>query len=396
MIRFALALPFFILTLGAQTKSLDEAWAAAARGDQQKAIAIARELVKTEPRNADVRLFLGSVLTEQGEKQEAIDQLSEAVHLRQDSSEAWNAVGEAYSKFGDSNLARTAFERAIKLNPRFGVAHSNLGALLLESAEPVPAAEHLDRAIQLLRDPADLAEAHYLRSRICTSQGETGQAVEHLEKATKLQPALAEAWSDLGELYRVKLNAAEALTSFEHAVQLNPRDSVAQYRLGSEYLRRNQMPVALNHLEAAYNLAPTDQSTLNALQSAYRQAGRSDDALRIKQELAVALRMRDKKSQANLNALKLNNQGAELEHSGDMVAALDKYREALNLAPDHNGIRVNYATALLRLGHWTEGLTELHEALKNDPQNLNLQVAMKDALSQAPPATLPDWAQARK
>jgi tetratricopeptide (TPR) repeat protein len=353
-------------------------------------------VVTAEPRNADGRLFLGSVLAEQGEKQEAIDQLSEAVQLRQDSSEAWNALGEAHFRFGDSNVARSAFERAVKLNPRSGVAHSNLGAVLLEGADPTAVADQLERAIQLLRDPTDLAEAHYLLSRICTSRGETDEALKHLEMATKLEPELAEAWSDLGELYRVKLNAAGALASFERAVNLNPNDSTAQYRLGSEYLRRGQISAAVTHLETAYKLAPADQSTLNALQSAYRQAGRLEDATRIKQELAAALSTRDKKSQAALEALKINNEGAELEHAGNMAAALDKYREALKLAPNHNGIRVNYATALLRLGHWTEGLTELHEALQNDPQNRKLQIALKDAIAQAPSESLPDWATIRK
>jgi predicted Zn-dependent protease len=54
-------------------------------------------------------------------------------------------------------------------------------------------------------------------------------------------------------------------------------------------------------------------------------------------------------------------------------------------------MRVNYAIALLRLGQWTEGLNQLHEALKMDPHNAKLQAAMRDALSQAPAALVPDW-----
>ncbi len=59
---------------------------------------------------------------------------------------------------------------------------------------------------------------------------------------------------------------------------------------------------------------------------------------------------------------------------------MQKYREAVRLNPEHVGIRVNYAIALLRLGQWTEGLTELHEALRRDPGNASIKAALNEAL----------------
>ena len=70
---------------------------------------------------------------------------------------------------------------------------------------------------------------------------------------------------------------------------------------------------------------------------------------------------------------------------------MEKYRQALELSPEHVGIRVNYAVALLRLGQWTEGLTQLHEALLRDPENAKIKAALKDAMAQAPPGTAPKW-----
>lgn len=382
------------MALDAQS-TLDQAWALAARGNRAAAISITRELVKKEPGNADARLLLGSLLSEEGQRQDAIEQLKEAVHIRPNSAEAWNTLGEAYKDFGRGKAARGSFEQAVKLNPNYGVAQLNLGAALLGAGEPDAAAEHLDRAIQLLGQSSDAADAHYLRSRIYSATGQTGEAARHLEEAVRLRQDFAEAWSDLGEARRLKLDVARALIAFERAVQLNPNDAVAQYRLGAEYLRRNQTALSLEHLEAAYKLTPADQSTLNALQSALRQAGRQDEAARVKHELAAALLARDQRSQINLKALKLNNEGADLERAGHLPQAVERYQEALNLEPDHNGIRVNYAAALLRLGRWTEGLTELHEAAERDPENRDVQVALRDALAQAPQALFPGWAKAR-
>jgi predicted Zn-dependent protease len=108
-------------------------------------------------------------------------------------------------------------------------------------------------------------------------------------------------------------------------------------------------------------------------------------------ELAKLLREKDKENQNHLNAIRLNNEGAAAEKSGDLRAALEKYREASQLYPDHVGIRVNYAIALLRLGQWTSGLDELHEALSRDPENPDIKKALKDALAQAPPNLQPKW-----
>lgn len=394
-----MCIPALLVAVGAclhaQNAALEKAWALAANGDRAGAIALTQELAKQQPGNADVRLLLGSLLAEEGQQQDAIDQLREAVRIRPDSAEAWNTLGEAYKDFGRGKGARDSFEHAVELNPNYGVAQFNFGAALLGAAEPSEAADHLDRAIQLLGNSADAADAHYLRSKICSAAGQTEEAARHLEQAVTLRANFAEAWSDLGEARRLKLDSPGALSAFERAVQLNPADAVSQYRLGAEYLRRDQTERALEHLEAAYKLAPQDQSTLNALQSALRQTGRMADAARIKQELAAVLRTRDQRSQANLRAIKLNNEGAALELAGDLARAVERYREALSLEPDHNGIRVNYAAALLRLGRWTEGLTELHEASERDPENQDIQVALRDALAQAPHALLPAWAKVR-
>jgi len=212
-----------------------------------------------------------------------------------------------------------------------------------------------------------------------------------LNRAVILRPDLAEAWSDLGEMRKTQLDNRGALAAFRKSVELNPVDAVAQYRLGAEYLRQDEAASAAKHLELAYKYNPNDQSVLNALQNALRKEGKITEANKIRAQLAELLRQRDEAMQKSVTAIKLNNEGASLQKSGNLQGALDKYREASRLDPNHVGIRVNYAVALLRLGQWTGGLNELHEALRRDPGNDQIRLALKDALSQAPPALVPKW-----
>lgn len=379
------------MVLNAEENALEQAWKLAANGDRPKAIALLHNLIGREPKNPDAHLLLGSLLAEGGQRDEAIAELTDAVHLRPHSAEAQNALGETYNQFGDQRAARDSFAKAVTLNPKFGVAQENLGGALLQLAEPAAAAKHLDQAIVLLGRAPEAADAEYLRARIWMAEGNSRRAAEFLEKAIEVRPDFAEAWSDLGVARRENLNEQGALAAFKRAVDLNPQGAVAQYRLGAEYLRQGEAHLAVAALEAAYQLNPQDQSTLNSLQGALRQVGRLDDASAMKTKLTEMLRDRDVKSQNGIKALKVNNEGAALEKVGQLPEALVRYREAVELDPDHAGIRTNYAIALLRLGQWTEGLTELHAALMRDPNNADLKRAMQDALSKAPPALVPEW-----
>jgi tetratricopeptide (TPR) repeat protein len=383
-----------VLTCGtllyAQNAMVEQAWSLAAKGQRMEAARLLRTVLQREPANAEAHLFLGSLLAEEGNRDEAIAHLTEAVRLRPKSSEALNALGEAYNRFDDPKAARESFEKAVTLNPKLAVAQSNLGAVLLQAGESSAAASHLDQAITLLGHSPDAADAQYLRAKIYSAESNFAKAAACLEQAVAIRPDFAEAWSDLGVARKAMLKDEEALRAFGRAVELNPKDPVAQYRLGAEYLRQDHPQSAIPPLEAAYRLRPDDQSTLNGLQNALRQAGRPEEADEVKRKLAILLHKRDEESQNAMKALKLNNEGAALEKANNLSEALERYRQATALNPAHVGIRVNYAVALLRLGRWTEGLTELHEALQRDPSNAQIKAALQDALSQAPPGTVPE------
>jgi tetratricopeptide (TPR) repeat protein len=265
------------------------------------------------------------------------------------------------------------------------------GVALLEASKPAAAAIHLDRALKALGHTQAAAYPLYLRAKVYSDENQIHQAAAALEESVALDASIAEAWSDLGMARKLLLNERGALAAFQRAVRLDPADEVAQYRLGAEYLRQGKPGEAVPPLEEACRLNGEDQSALNALQIALRQIGKLDEASKIKAQLADVLRRRDEGSQHALEAVRINNEGAALQKAGDLHAALEKYRAALSLYPEHVGIRVNYAVALLRLGQWTEGLTQLHEALNRDPGNARIKAVLDDALAQAPRGLVPDW-----
>src|SRR5262249_14959466 len=130
-------------------------------------------------------------------------------------------------------------------------------------------------------------------------------------------------------------------------------------------------------------LDPKNQSALNALQRVLRQDGQTERANAVRKQLAQLFRERDAGDQKLVAAFELNNRGAALEKANDVRGALENYRAALDLLPDHVGIRVNLAVALLKLGNWQEGISQLREASRRDPGNADIQKALEQALAQA-------------
>jgi tetratricopeptide (TPR) repeat protein len=376
--------PGFVLNCAAQGSSLERAWSLLAKGQRAEAVRLLNEMISANPNDAEARLLLGSVLMEEGKGSESIAQLTQAVRLRPDWAQAQNALGEAFRGFGDADGARKAFEKAVSCDTRFAQAQVNLGLVLTEAGEFSLAAPHLDRAIQLLGQNPEAAYPLYLRAKVYSAQAQITKAAAELQQAVSLQPDFAEAWSDLGSVRKTLLDDAGAILALEKAVQFAPQDPVAQTRLGTELLSQGKAHEALPHLEAAARLDPENQSALYNLQRALLLEGRAEEAEAVKGKLHDLLRRQDQADQNAVAGIQLNNQGAALEKAGNLREALEKYRTALEHYPEHAGIRLNFAVALLRLGQWQQGIAELREVVRRDPNNLAAKKALEEALAQAP------------
>jgi tetratricopeptide (TPR) repeat protein len=383
----AVAILSLALHAVARGQTLDDVQALLERGDRASAVQTLERIKTRDPRNVQAHTMLGALYAEEGDRDKALAELNEAIRLAPKSAEPRDALGEAWEEWGDLARAQAQFEAAIATEPRAAHPHMNLARLLLKTGHAAESAAHLDQAIALYGAVPAAAYPHYLRARLAIDQSRFQEAEKHLRAAVGLDATFAEAWSDLGYVRKMSGDDAGALAAYRTAVGHNPDDAVAQYRFGSELFHQGQKEAAIEHLQTAARLDPEDQSSLYTLQLALRAAGETERANQVKQQLTDLLRRRDLRNQNALAAVRLNNEGAKLEHAGDIRSAAEKYGEALKLNPDHNGIRVNHAVALLRLGQWSAGLAELKEALRRDPTNAQIKAALDDALRQAPPET---------
>jgi tetratricopeptide (TPR) repeat protein len=344
---------------------------------------VLRQIVADDPRNFEAHLLLGTALALVGERGESINQMAVAVQLRPDSASVHNQYGMVLSRFIEVKAARQEFEKALELNPALAEAHVNLSLILAQAGELIAAGDHLDRAIKLQGDVAAAARTHYLRAKIWGAQNQIDKSIDELEKSIQLRPEYAEAWSDLGGMRRLSLDSGGAVQALEKAVALNPHDSTAQYRLGQLFLQDGETAKALDHLKIALLGDPSDVATLYSLDRALRKAGKLEEAKPIEKQLAELRAKSDRASTVALAASRLNDEGIAMEKSGDVRAALAKYRAALDLDPTGTGFQLNYGLALCKLGRWEDAIAELREVLRLDRDNQEAAKVLYIAIDQA-------------
>lgn len=345
-------------------------------GSKDQAITILREFLRKEPQNGDAHLLLGSALGLVPERSEALKELQKAVELQPSSALAHFILGTAQARFGDSEAGRRSLEKALQLDPRFAQGHVSLAMILGQQHELDSAREHLIRAIEIQGDTPAAAHSHYLLAQVLAENDELEKALEELNKATSLRPDYADVFLAEGFIRKLQHNNSAAIAAFKRAAALSPHDFEAQSELGTAYLRVGDAAQAVVHLRQATKLKPDDRSTLYQLCWALQRAGRPDEASGCGQELSAKTKTWLANAANELSATQANNAGVELEKAGNVAAALEKYRAAVRLDPTQTVFRRNVALALCRLGRWDEGVAELQEVLKENPDDAEATKAL--------------------
>ena len=353
-----------------------------AGGALEKAISVLRGILEQNPKNVDARILLGSALALVPRRSEAIIELRRAIELRPDSAPLYNALGMALARFAELDTARKAFENALEFDPGLVDARVNLTLVLGQLKEFDLAVEHITRAIELQGDSPASAYSHYLKGRLHDKQNMTVEALEEFEKAVRLRPRFAQAYVELGTA-RAKMSDERALGAFEKAVDLGPDNANAHYLLGREYLRKRRVAEATEHLREAARLKPNHRAVLYNLARALRKGGLSDESKGVEKKLSEILRSSARATQHAMLITSLGNEGVELEKSGNVTGAIEKYAAALELDPLHSGFRLNLGLALCRLSRWEEGIEELREAIRIHPDNQEATRALYIALERA-------------
>ena len=162
-----------------------------------------------------------------------------AILYRPDYIRAHNYLGIVLLEQGNPDEAAVSFSRAISLKPDYVDALYNLGNTLHALGNPDAAAEKYNQAITVR---PEYAEAHYNLGVVLQDLNRLDEAAASYHRAIALKPNYAEVHLNLGTVFYSQGKYEEAFRSMRIAVESAPADH--QYSEPLIHLLNNYMPAA--------------------------------------------------------------------------------------------------------------------------------------------------------
>lgn len=177
--------------------------------------------------NYELGQLLAEVFFQTREYTSARECLAIVLAAKPDHFEANFLMGLIHQHKGSLREAQAQYEMAIGLKDDSSAAHATLGSLLAETGNRKDALKQL--AIALKLKPS--APVHFLMGAVYYGLGRHKRAIDHLRKATRLDPDFGEAFYQLGLLCLEMNQLRKAQQCFKTAQALNPRETRYRKRL---------------------------------------------------------------------------------------------------------------------------------------------------------------------
>ena len=317
--------------------------------------------LELKPDAAAGYVHLGEIRLLQGKPEEAAAVLQKALSTPATQAAARSLLGQAALARRDFKAAAEHLEAALAAVPEANRLHYPLALAYRGLGDKAKAEEHLARAGQVgLKAPDPLLDAvtglrvgervALMRGRVAAQAGRYAEAAEEFRKALAARPESVEARVNLGSVLALAGDRAGAIAELREALRGDPANVTAHFNLGS-LLAESAPDEARPHLEAVVAARPADAEARRLLAKLLRDAGQ-------------------------------------------LPAALEQYRRAVELAPGDETARLGEAETLVRLGRYADARQRLEDGLRQLPASGLLNHALARLLAACPDRSVRDGARA--
>jgi tetratricopeptide (TPR) repeat protein len=200
------------------------------------------------------------------------DLYGEAAFLDRSVRERWNDYGIGLLLQGDLKGAEAAFIKVTQMEPGYADGWVNVARARIQEGNVTGAEEMLRRALNL--NPS-LAKTHFFLGTVLKSLGSYDEALRYLRTASSQYPRDRVVLNQLGRVFFLKRQFAEAIEAFQKVLAIDPEDLQAHYNLMLSYRGLGQPDRAARE-EALYRRFKADESA-QAITGPYRQLHPDDN-----------------------------------------------------------------------------------------------------------------------
>ena len=184
---------------------------------------------------------------------------------------------EAYPK------AKEAVGRALSLDPMLAEAHTSLGLVRFQYDWDWKGAE--EEFMEALRINPSYAPAHHFFADFLKAMGRFDEALAEIGKAKELDPLNLAINTGVGHVLYLSKQYDRSIEQYKKAIDLDPNFTLTHIWFGRPYLEKGMYPQAISELETAVKLSGEGTLALAMLGHGLASGGRSEDALRILNQL---------------------------------------------------------------------------------------------------------------
>jgi protein O-mannosyl-transferase len=239
---------------------------------------------------------------------------------------AQHNLGHALSMSGNQREAMEHFREALRIAPKYTVAHFNWGNSLGVQGKTAEAIVHYREAIRL--EPT-YEQAYYHLGKALALAGDLEGARSNLLLALRYKPDYGEAMVRLGNLLVLQRVEPEGMRWLSQAVTAEPDEPEAWYYLGAALARQGRRPEAVQRFRQALKLQPRLVLALNDL--AWVLATESDPKIR---DVSESIRLGRTACQETHfdNPMYLDTLAVALSEGGQFAEAVAQTRRAIEIA----------------------------------------------------------------
>jgi tetratricopeptide (TPR) repeat protein len=249
----------FLLAACASAQTLQQAESLWKARQFKEAGQLFESLVKTQPKNADIKVRYGRLLLERFNRSDAAGLFQEALEIKKDHAGALLGLALVAADGFEGKAAELAHE-ALKADPKLLEAQELLARLALEDNNPEKAVEEADKALALSPNALD---AMAIRATIDWMDDKKDSP--WMAKILAINPKYGEAYATAGYFFVLNRRYEERIELYKKAIALNPNLWSARSQLGINLMRLGREHDAREQLEIAFNNGQKDDQTTNTL-----------------------------------------------------------------------------------------------------------------------------------
>ena len=191
-------------------------------GAFREALTLAEQIVARDKDNETAKLILAGCLHRLGRSDEAVEALQTLERERPEDFGVCHNLGAILAECGRVELAISYYRRAAAVDPSHARTWCGLASLLQAGGQKERQCEALGCVEKATQLEPELAEAHGLRGRILDQLGRNAEALESYERALALAPGMRGEMFGRGVVLLKLARPTEAAGAFEELYHLDP------------------------------------------------------------------------------------------------------------------------------------------------------------------------------